>query len=152
LVPGTGIALHNRGSGFTLQAGHPNQVGAAKRPFHTIIPAFLSQHGQPLGPFGVMGAPMQPQGHVQVVVNLMDYGMNPQAALDAPRWRFVADQTVLLEQTVPRSTAMRLSDRHHTILVSAEVERFGKGQMVLRQDDVLIAASEPRADGIAIAQ
>lgn len=152
LVPGTGIALHNRGNGFSLAAGHPNQIAPGKRPFHTIIPAFLSQGDRPLGAFGVMGAPMQPQGHVQVVVNLVDYGMNPQAALDAPRWRFIEGNRVLLEQTVPRSTAMRLSDRGHSVQVSAEVERFGKGQLVLRQDDVLIAASEPRADGIALAQ
>jgi gamma-glutamyltranspeptidase/glutathione hydrolase len=152
LVPGTGIALHNRGAGFTLQPGHPNQVGGNKRPFHTLIPGFLTRHGEPLGPFGVMGAPMQPQGHVQVVVNLADYGMNPQAALDAPRWRFVKGNTVLLEQTVPRATAMGLGDRGHDVRVSAEVDRFGKGQMVLKQGGTLIAASEPRADGIALAR
>jgi gamma-glutamyltranspeptidase/glutathione hydrolase len=152
LIPGTGIALHNRGAGFSLQSGHPNEVAPQKRPFHTLIPGFLTRDGQPLGPFGVMGAPMQPQGHVQVVVNLADYGMNPQAALDAPRWRFVQDNLVLLEQTVHRATAMGLSDRGHQIQVSAEVERFGKGQIVVKQGDTLIAASEPRADGIAIAQ
>lgn len=151
LVPGTGIALHNRGSGFNLIAGHPNRVGPGKRPFHTIIPAFLTQDGEPLGPFGVMGAPMQPQGHVQMVVNLMDYGMNPQAALDAPRWRFIEGNSVLLEQSASRSIGMQLSDRGHDVQISSEVERFGKGQMVLRQDGALIAASEPRADGIAIA-
>jgi gamma-glutamyltranspeptidase/glutathione hydrolase len=151
LVPETGIALHNRGAGFTLEAGHPNQVGAAKRPFHTIIPGFLTRESQPLGPFGVMGAPMQPQGHVQVVVNLADYGMNPQAALDAPRWRFLQGNTVLIEQTVQRSIAMGLSDRGHAVQVSAEVGQFGKGQMILRHDRTLIAASEPRADGIALA-
>ncbi|MDX2215056.1 MAG: gamma-glutamyltransferase family protein [Oculatellaceae cyanobacterium bins.114] len=152
LVPGTGIALHNRGAGFTLDPGHPNGVGAAKRPFHTIIPGFLTQlDGTPLGPFGVMGAPMQPQGHTQVVVNLVDYGMNPQAALDAPRWRVLSGKTVLLESTVPRSVAMGLSDRGHTVQVSAEVGQFGKGQIILHQKGVFIAASEPRADGIAIA-
>jgi len=151
LVPQTGIALHNRGAGFSLNPNHPNYVAPAKRPFHTLIPGFLTHENQPLGPFGVMGAPMQPQGHVQVVVNLMDYGMNPQAALDAPRWRFIAGNTVLLEQSVPRSLAMQLSDRGHTIQVSAEVGQFGKGQMILRQDGVFIAASEPRADGVALA-
>lgn len=151
LVPGTGIALHNRGLGFNLKPGHPNQFGPSKRPFHTIIPGFLSQDGQPLGPFGVMGAPMQPQGHVQMVVNLVDYGMNPQTALDAPRWRFLEGNTVLIEQTVLRSIAMGLSDRGHVVQVSSEVGDFGKGQMVLRQDGALIAASEPRADGIALA-
>jgi gamma-glutamyltranspeptidase / glutathione hydrolase len=152
LVPETGIALHNRGAGFTLTEGHPNQVGPAKRPFHTIIPGFLTCEGQPLGPFGVMGAPMQPQGHLQVVVNLADYGLNPQSALDAPRWRFLEGNTVLIEQTVPRSVAMRLGDRGHRVQVSAEMGQFGKGQMVLRHNGVLIAASEPRADGIALAR
>jgi len=90
------IALQNRGAGFTLEAGHPNQVGSGKRVFHTIIPGFLTQNG-PLGPFGVMGAPMQPQGQLQVVANLADYGMNSQA-LDAPRWRFVQGKTVLSRQ------------------------------------------------------
>jgi gamma-glutamyltranspeptidase / glutathione hydrolase len=151
LIPGTGIALQNRGMGFSLQPGHPNQVGPSKRPFHTIIPAFLTQGDQPLGPFGVMGAHMQPQGHLQVVVNLQDYGMNPQAALDAPRWQFVSGRAVLLEQTVPRSVALGLSDRGHDIQTMAEGRRFGKGQIILRQNGTLIAASEPRADGIAIA-
>ncbi|HEY9647926.1 MAG TPA: gamma-glutamyltransferase family protein [Chroococcidiopsis sp.] len=151
LVPDTGIALHNRGSGFTLKPGHPNRPGPAKRPFHTIIPSFLSQDGRPIGPFGVMGAPMQPQGHVQVVVNMVDYGMNPQTALDAPRWRFLQGNTVLLEPTVARSVAMRLSDRGHNVQVNAEVGEFGKGQAVFCQDGVFIAASEPRADGLALA-
>ncbi|MBD2744446.1 gamma-glutamyltransferase family protein [Coleofasciculus sp. FACHB-1120] len=151
LVPDTGIALQNRASGFTLTPEHPNQVAAAKRPFHTIIPGFLTQDNQPLGPFGVMGAPMQPQGHLQVVVNLLDYGMNPQAALDAPRWRFVAGKTVLLEQMVPRNIALALAERGHDIQISAEPGMFGKGQIILRQGGVLVAASEPRADGLALA-
>ncbi|HEY9846837.1 MAG TPA: gamma-glutamyltransferase, partial [Candidatus Caenarcaniphilales bacterium] len=121
------------------------------RPFHTIIPGFLTQAGQPLGPFGVMGGAMQPQGHLQVVVNLVDYRMNPQAALDAPRWRFVADNTVLLEQTVPQSVARGLGAQGHQVCVSPEGSTFGKGQIILRQGEVLIAASEPRADGLALA-
>ena len=150
LVPETGIALHNRGSGFDLAPNHPNQFAPGKRPFHTIIPGFLSRDGKPLGPMGVMGAPMQPQGHVQMVVNLVDYGLNPQAALDAPRWRFIEGNQVFLEQSVPRFVASGLGDRAHQIQVKAGVEFFGKGQMILRQGDTLIAASEPRADGQAI--
>jgi ABC-type lipoprotein export system ATPase subunit len=87
LVPGTGIALQNRGLGFALEEGHPNRVGPGKRPFHTIIPGFLTREGKPFGPFGVMGGFMQPQGHVQVVLGLADFGLNPQAALDRPRWQ-----------------------------------------------------------------
>ncbi|MEM8604248.1 MAG: gamma-glutamyltransferase family protein [Cyanobacteria bacterium P01_H01_bin.121] len=151
LVPGTGIALHNRGLGFSLDPAHPNCMGPSKRPFHTIIPGFLTQGDQPLGPFGVTGAPMQPQGHTQVVVNLMDYGLNPQAALDAPRWRVLDADQVLLEATINRALAMRLSDRGHKVKLSGEVGDFGKGQLVLYQDGILMAASEPRADGIALA-
>ncbi len=151
LIPGTGIALQNRGVGFTLEAGHPNQLAPAKRSFHTIIPGFLTQDGQPLGPFGVMGGPMQPQGHLQVVVNLADYGMNPQSALDAPRWQFISGNRVLLEQSVPRHVALALVERGHDIQVSAEGEQFGKGQIILRREGVLVAASEPRADGLALA-
>ncbi len=151
LIPGTGIALQNRGVGFTLEAGHPNQWAPAKRSFHTIIPGFLTQDGQPLGPFGVMGGPMQPQGHLQVVVNLADYGMNPQSALDAPRWQFISGNRVLLEQSVPRHVALALAERGHDVQVSAEGEQFGKGQIILRREGVLVAASEPRADGLALA-
>jgi gamma-glutamyltranspeptidase / glutathione hydrolase len=150
LIPNTGIALQNRGSGFTLEPGHPNQVGAEKRSFHTIIPGFLTQGNEPLAAFGVMGGSMQPQGHVQVVTNLVDYHLNPQAALDAPRWRFVQGNRVILEQSVGRSIISGLSDRGHDIQLSAEGLNFGKGQIILKQASTLIAASEPRADGMAI--
>lgn len=148
VIPGTGIALHNRAIGFSLTAGHPNEVAPAKRPFHTIIPGFLSQQGQPLGPFGVMGGAMQPQGHLQVIVNLVDYGMNPQSALDAPRWQFVRNHLVLLEPTVDPAIATALAQRGHKIQPG---KFFGRGQMILRQNGVLVGASEPRADGVALA-
>lgn len=151
LVPGTGIALHNRGVGFTLESGHPNQIAGGKRPFHTIIPGFLTKDGKPLGPFGVMGGPMQPQGHLQVIVNMVDYGMNPQAALDAPRWHFVSGKRVLLEEAVSQNIAQELTERGHEIRVSKDVGLFGKGQIIWRQGKVFLAASEPRADGIALA-
>lgn len=147
LVPGTGIALHNRATGFNLEPGHPNALAPGKRPFHTIIPGFLTRDGQPLGPFGVMGGPMQPQGHLQVVVNLVDYHLNPQAALDAPRWQFVRDDLVLLEPTA-QAIAPALSQRGHRIQLGGF---FGRGQMILRENGVLMAASEPRADGLALA-
>jgi len=152
LVPGTGIALQNRGRGFSLQPGHPNQVGPGKRPFHTIIPAFLTQGDRPIGPMGVMGGHMQPQGHLQVVVNLVDYAMNPQAALDAPRWQFLSGRQVILEPKVPHSLGLALSDRGHQIQLGLEPHLFGKGQMILRHRGSLIAASEPRADGLALAR
>ena len=150
LVPETGIALHNRGLGFTLQAEHPNQLAPNKRPFHTIIPGFLTQGDRALGAFGVMGAPMQPQGHLQVVVNMLDYGMNPQSALDAPRWRYLEKDLVLLESHVSPDIVLDLVERGHNIRL-APPRMFGKGQIILRQDATLIAASEPRADGLALA-
>lgn len=136
LIPGTGIALQNRGCGFTLQAGHPNILAPGKRPFHTIIPAFLTEGDVLLGPMGVMGAHMQPQGHLQMVVNLQDHGMNPQAALDAPRWQVTTGKTVFSEQTVPRSIALALAKRGYEVQVLAEGYSFGKGQMILRQNGV----------------
>ncbi|MDJ0507821.1 MAG: gamma-glutamyltransferase family protein [Crocosphaera sp.] len=149
LIPETGIALHNRGSGFTLQKGHPNQIAANKRPFHTIIPGFLTQNDEPLGPFGVMGAPMQPQGHLQMVVNLTDYQMNPQTALDAPRWRFLQGNSVLLERGTPSEIIEGLGERGHNVKLAPAI-MFGKGQMILKNNGILIAGSEPRADGLAL--
>ncbi len=150
LVPETGIALQNRACGFTLESGHPNQLAPGKRPFHTIIPGFLTQDGQPLGPFGVMGGHMQPQGHLQVVVNLADYAMNPQVALDAPRWQWLRKNRLLLETSVPQEIAQKLAQRGHEIHISPS-HHFGKGQMILRHGEALLAASEPRADGVALA-
>lgn len=151
LVPDTGIALHNRGVGFTLEAGHPNQVAPGKRPFHTIIPGFITQGDRPLGPFGVMGGSMQPQGHLQVLLNLIDYGMNPQAALDAPRWRFDKGNKVLVESGVSPTIVQELRERGHNIQIAPN-SMFGKGQIILSQGGGFVAASEPRADGMALAQ
>ncbi len=86
VIPGTGISMQNRGLGFSLEAGHPNQVDGGKRPYHTIIPAFVTKDGEALMSFGVMGGPMQPQGHAQIMIRMFDYGQNPQTACDAPRW------------------------------------------------------------------
>ena len=151
LVPNTGIALHNRGTGFTLETGHPNQVAPNKRPFHTIIPGFITEGDRPLGPFGVMGGSMQPQGHLQVVLNLIDYGMNPQAALDAPRWRFEKDNSVLVESGVSSAIVQKLRERGHNIQIAPNT-MFGKGQIILSQARGFVAASESRADGMALAQ
>jgi gamma-glutamyltranspeptidase/glutathione hydrolase len=99
-----------------------------------------------------MGASMQPQGHLQVVVNIADYGMNPQAALDAPRWRFISGKSVLFEETVSQFIVEALAERGHDIQANTQGWHFGKGQIILRHDGALVAASEPRADGIATAQ
>jgi gamma-glutamyltranspeptidase/glutathione hydrolase len=153
VVPGTGISLHNRGRGFSLKPGHPNQVAPRKRPYHTIIPAFLTESGRAVGPFGVMGAEMQPQGHLQMVVNQVDYGMNPQASLDAPRWRWLRDNQVSLEASVPASVRDGLAARGHEIGVNENFFNggFGRGQIIRRlPDGGYMAGSEPRADGAAV--
>jgi gamma-glutamyltranspeptidase/glutathione hydrolase len=149
-VPGWGIALQNRGYGFTLEPGHPNRLEPGKRPYHTIIPAFLTRDGRPVGPFGVMGGHMQPQGHTQVAINTIDYGMNPQAALDAPRWRVEGD-AVLVELETPRSVIEGLVARGHRVRVEAEPAEFGRGQAIWRLPSGAYAAgSETRCDGCAV--
>jgi gamma-glutamyltranspeptidase/glutathione hydrolase len=151
VVPGTGISLHNRGAGFSLQAGHPNEVGPRKRPFHTIIPAFMTRDGQPIMSFGVMGADMQPQGHVQMVTRVVDYKQNPQAAADAPRWKIALDGSLLLEATVPEATARTLAGRGHIVhIASSDSTEFGAAQLIYKLDEGYAAGSEPRRDGQAV--
>ena len=151
VVPGTGISLQNRGAGFTLQRGHPNEVGPRKRPFHTIIPAFMTRDGRPVMSFGVMGGDMQPQGHVQMVTRVVDYHQNPQAAADAPRWKIAIDGSLLLEPAVSRETAEALSRRGHPVRIAeAGSLEFGAAQLVYRLEDGYLAASEPRRDGQAV--
>jgi gamma-glutamyltranspeptidase / glutathione hydrolase len=150
VVPDTGIALHSRASGFRLDPGHPNQLAPGKRPYHTIIPGFLTKDGAALGPFGVMGGHMQPQGHVQMVVNMVDWGFNPQASLDAPRWFWSAGRAVAVEQSTPTHVVRGLLRRGHEIEVAPEPGRFGRGQIIRRQPNgVYVAGSEGRADGSA---
>jgi gamma-glutamyltranspeptidase/glutathione hydrolase len=151
VVPGTGVALHNRGAGFSLQPGHPNQLEPGKRPFHTIIPAFLTRGGQAVGPFGVMGGHMQPQGHVQMVVNTLDYGLNPQVSLDAPRWYWTEGRTVLLEPGVPESIARALAEGGHDVQIAEDTGVFGRGQIIWRlPSGAYVAGSDKRADGCAV--
>jgi gamma-glutamyltranspeptidase/glutathione hydrolase len=151
VVPGTGISLQNRGAGFVLKPGHPNQVGPRKRPFQTIIPGFLTRNGEPVMSFGVMGGNMQPQGHLQMVTRLVDYSQNPQACSDAPRWIVNADSTISVEEAVPASVREELTRRGHRI-VSSEVAMFGFGgaQLIHRLDDGYCGASDHRKDGGAI--
>ena len=149
VVPGTGISLQNRASGFKLIDGHPNQVGGAKRPFHTIIPAFLTRDGKPLMSFGVMGGPMQAQGHTQMVIRLADYGQNPQAAVDAPRWQLMQGRNVGLEQGFRSEVIESLLSRGH-VLLSNPRWTFGGAQLIQRLESGYCAASEPRKEGQAV--
>ena len=152
VVPGRGIALHNRGWGFTLQPGHPNEVGPGKRPFHTIIPGFLTVDGRPLMGFGVMGGSMQAQGHVQVVVRIADHGQNPQAASDAPRWRVHDDNRgVSVEWNFPPKAVEGLRARGHEVRVSPRFDtEFGCAQLAMRTEHGYIAASDHRKDGYPV--
>ena len=149
VVPGTGIALHNRGVCFLLAPGHDNCLEPGKKPYHTIIPGFLTKDGEPIGPFGVMGGFIQPQGHVMVVSNIVDFHMNPQAALDAPRFRCVGDRTVEVEAHFPRHIAEAMGRIGHDVKYGAVADLgFGRGQIIWRdKDGVLGGGSDPRADG-----
>lgn len=149
VVPETGISLQNRGTGFSLQKGHPNQVGGRKRPYHTIIPAFVTRQGQPVLSFGVMGGIMQPQGHVQMVTRIFDYGFNPQAASDALRWCLTDDFQLALESGFDLKVAGELRDRGHRIIVDPAPKTFGGAQLIAKLKDGYCAASDHRKDGMA---
>ena len=156
--PDFGISLHNRGYAFGLQQSGPNPanlVAPGKRPFHTIIPAFLTQGGQPVMSFGVMGANMQPQGHVQTLVRMLDHGQNPQAACDAPRWRFNAGREINVESSMNPAIREGLAGLgHHLGVIDDPYQDFGAGQFIWRAGDPAVegyvAASDPRRDGQAV--
>ena len=151
VIPELGISMQNRASGFTLEPGHPNEAAAGKRPRHTIIPGFITRDGRPVGPFGVMGGEMQPQGHLQVVSSMLDHGLNPQAALDAPRWQLGDGLEVAVEPGTDDRLLAALEERGHRPVVAADSLSFGRGQIIVcREDGVYAAGSEPRADGAAV--
>ncbi|HEY8474275.1 MAG TPA: gamma-glutamyltransferase family protein [Natronosporangium sp.] len=148
-VPGYGFGLQNRGAGFSLDPAHPNVAAPGKRPLHTIIPGFLTRDGEPVGPFGVMGGHMQPQGHLQLLVRTLDEGLDPQAALDAPRWYWHAGKQVHVEPAYGEPVLAGLRERGHEVVAGGAF--FGYGQAIWRlPDGGYVAGSEPRADGCAI--
>jgi gamma-glutamyltranspeptidase/glutathione hydrolase len=151
VVPGTGISLQNRGFGFTLKTGHPNQVGPNKRPFHTIIPGFITRHGEPVMAFGLMGGPMQAQGHVQMVLRTQIWEQDPQTASDAPRWRILQGLDVALESTMRPEVSAGLAALGHVIESETPDQSFGFGgsQLIQRIDGGYVAGSDPRKDGQA---
>jgi len=155
VVEGTGICLQNRGSLFSLEPGHPNRIEPRKRPYHTIIPAMVFKDGNLFLTFGVMGGFMQPQGHIQVLLNIIDFGMGVQTALDAPRFRyFIQDNECAFESGIRSSIIQELAKKGHRIaeLDAPYSQEFGGGQaiMVHPSTEVLIAGSDPRKDGCAI--
>ena len=157
--PSTGISLHNRGHAFAVSANSANasnRVAPGKRPFHTIIPGFLSRQGEPVMAFGVMGANMQPQGHLQTLVRMLDHGQNVQTACDAPRWRFYEGKVLNLEGTMAPQLAQGLMAMGHEVsVIQDSYQDFGAGQFIWRQPDFAqrgyVAASDPRRDGAAAA-
>lgn len=154
VVPGTGISLQNRGAGFSLNPQHPNAVGPGKRPFHTIIPGFaLDAQGQPLMSFGVMGGPMQAQGHVQMAVRILRFGQNPQAAADAPRWRVVSGRKVAVESTFDLKLVDALRAKGHDVIVETPdaVFGFGGAQTIMKTAAGYVGGSDPRKDGHVVA-
>lgn len=151
VVPDTGVALNNRGVCASLEDGHPNILHPKKRPYNTIIPGFMTKDGEAVGPFGVMGAFMQPQGHLQVVMNMLRFGMTPQEALDAPRWQYISGRRVSCEAGLSANTAQSLARMGHDVVMSPSSMSFGRGQIILRDGDSLVGATEPRTDGSVIA-
>jgi gamma-glutamyltranspeptidase/glutathione hydrolase len=179
VVPGTGIALQNRGACFSLEPGHPNEIAPGKRPYHTIIPGFLSVDAggtgdargtadadagadpsalsepvaRPIGPFGIMGGFMQPQAHVQYALRTVLHGQNPQAALDAPRWQWMKGLELQLEPGWPDATVAGLRARGHAVTVAAEKSvAFGRGQAIAwvgEGREVMCGGSDLRGDGVA---
>jgi gamma-glutamyltranspeptidase/glutathione hydrolase len=146
-----GISLQNRGYGFVLRPDHANFVAPRKRPFHTIIPAFVTQDGRPVMGFGVMGGSMQAQGHAQVMVRFADYRQNPQAASDAPRWRVGEGPDVNIEQGISAEVVRELERRGHNLIQADRWSTdFGRAQLIYKMDDGYLAASERRTDGQAV--
>jgi gamma-glutamyltranspeptidase/glutathione hydrolase len=161
VVPGTGLLLHDRGMGFTLEEGVANTAGPRKRPFHTIIPAFVTKTTRPSGvlrdaageepfmAFGVMGGAMQPQGHVQVLLNVLVFGMDLQQANDAPRFRHLSGLRVAIESPVSESIRAALAALGHELSDESRTD-FGGAQMIMKLPRGWAASSDPRKDGLAI--
>lgn len=149
VVPETGISLNNRLLNFTLEAGHDNVLAGGKRPYHTIIPGFLTKNGKPRAAFGVMGGFMQPQGHVQTLLQLLRYGRNPQSALDAPRFMWTGDKTLVVEADYDKGAVEELIRRGHHVIRPDDDLDMGRGQYLLydESEGIYCAGTEKRTDG-----
>ncbi len=148
VIPETGIALANRLHNFSYDNLHDNCLMPHKKTYHTIIPGFILKDGKAVGPFGVMGGFMQPQGHVQVVTNLIDFHMNPQESLDAPRWQWIKDKQIEVETDVPLHIVKDLTRRGHEVKIETKESSFGRGQMIIiTEEGTLCGGTEKRTDG-----
>ncbi len=153
VVPGTGIALHNRGASFSLDPSHANRLEPRKLPYHTLIPGMVTRGGELWASYGVMGAMQQAQGHLQVLTNMIDFGLEPQQALDAPRFSVRLGEGVAIEDIAGADIARGLASRGHPVMIMPpHGTLFGSGQIILRDPEtsVLTGGSEPRADGFAL--
>ena len=149
VIPGTGFTLQNRGAGFRMEDGHPNQVAPGKRPFHTLIPGFVTKDGAPWMTFGLMGGSMQPQGHTQLLLNILVFGMDVQEAIDASRFRHLGGHQVAIEEPVREDVRARLASMGHEVLEGSSSD-FGGAQAIIRLDRGWAAGSDPRKDGMAV--
>lgn len=149
VIPGTGIALNDRAENFSFREGHSNCIAGGVRPYHTIIPAFITKEDRPVSAFGIMGGFMQPQAHVQVAMNMIDFNLNPQAALDAPRWQWIGGKKVEVEQDTPNYIIRQLQRMGHDIVVQPDPYHMGRGQVILLDEEtgVLMGGTEKRTDG-----
>ena len=155
VIPKTGIALHNRGANFSLDRKSDNFIAPRKKPYHTIIPGFLCKDNKPIGAFGVMGAFMQPQGHLQILTNMIDENLNPQSSLDKPRWQWVGEKTIEIENNFDNKIANKLSKLGHNIIRKSDKNYFGyfgRGQIIFKnENNILYGACESRTDsGISV--
>lgn len=155
LVEGTGIVLQNRGAYFSLDDNHPNRLAGGKRTAHTLMPAMMLREGELVGPIGTQGGDVQAQVQLQIICDLVDFGLEPQVAIDAPRWVTPGDGTpaVFLEDRFDASTYRELADRGHAVQPVAPWDpTFGHAQMIVRDAarGVLLGGADPRADGLAL--
>lgn len=148
VIPDTGISMHNRGHNFSFDPNHPNALMPRKRPYHTIIPGFIMSGIDPIGPFGVMGGFMQPQGHLQVLSNLIDFRMSPQEALNAPRWQWMKELEIVVEETLDQEVIKSLTSKGHQVSIAQENATFGRGQMIIKlKNGAYMGGTEMRCDG-----
>lgn len=147
VVRDTGISLQNRGADFSPNPEDANALAPCKKSYHTIIPGFIMKDGKGLAPFGVMGGYMQPQGHVQVAMNLIDFNMNPQQAIDVPRWQWMKDKTFMVEDNFFNEIAKQLAARGHDVQVALDSVNFGRGQIIVKlPNGTLVGGTESRTD------